>query len=87
MIDDVPVDLFGNGIELHAFRFIDRIEQGRERVAQVKAASTAVADVEHPLQLFHQRSLIEELLGLPCHRMSCGRLKAAFSFLHGSTRW
>ena len=46
VVDDVPVDLLVDAVDFAGRRFIDGIEQRRERVAQTEAAAAAVADVE-----------------------------------------
>ena len=62
MIDDIPVGLSRNRIELHALGFIDGIEQRRERMAKIEAAAAAVTDIEDPLQLLKKRPFVIERL-------------------------
>ena len=79
MIDDIPVNFFAYCVEFHTFRFIDRIKQGRKRVAQVETAPAALADVENALKFFLERISVIELIGLPGKRVPGRRLETAFS--------
>ena len=79
VVDDVPVELFGHAIEFHRVGFVDGVEQGRERVAEIEAAATAVTDIEDALQLGVERRIIVELVGPPVDRMASWRLEAALA--------
>src|SRR3954449_6672049 len=76
VVDDVPMDLLVDAIELERGARIDRIEQGGERMAEAEAAPTSVADVEHPLELFLERALVSERGIAPVERMMRGSLQA-----------
>jgi hypothetical protein len=65
MIDDVPVNLLGNAIDLHRVRFINSIEQRRKCIAKIKAATTAMTDIENTLKLLIKRLFGVEFIGLP----------------------
>jgi hypothetical protein len=56
VIDHLPEDLRLDARDLALRRRVDRIEQRRKRVAQAKAAATAVADVEYALELLLERA-------------------------------
>jgi hypothetical protein len=60
MIDDVPVNGLGDRVEFHTFGLVYRIEQRRERIAQIETATAAVANIEDTLELFEQRRLVIE---------------------------
>jgi hypothetical protein len=62
MIDDVPVNLLGHAIDLHRIRLVDRVEQRRKRIAEVKATTAAVADIKDTLKLLKERSFVVELV-------------------------
>ena len=51
MVDDVPVNRLGNAINFHRIRLVDSVEQGRKSVAQIEAATAAMANVEDTLKL------------------------------------
>ena len=76
MLHDIPIGLFGHRIQLTRLGFIHRVEQGRERMAQVEAPPTTVTDVEDPLELGIQGLIVTELWGAPLDRMACGSLQA-----------
>jgi hypothetical protein len=52
MLYNFPVILLGDTIDFHGRRFIDKVEQGRERVTQADATSTTMADVINSFQFF-----------------------------------
>ena len=79
MIDDFPIDFFGNAVDLHRLRLVDRIEQGRERVTQVEAATAAMADIEDTLKLLKKRSFVVEFFRLPVEWVPGWRLKTALA--------
>src|SRR5690606_18098125 len=79
VIDDVPVDLLVDGLDLTRARLVHRIEQRGKRVAQVEAAATAVTDIEDALELLEERLLVQELGIFPRNRMASRRLYAAFA--------
>jgi len=62
MIHDVPVNLFGHAIDLHRIRLVDRVEQRRKRITEVKATTAAVADIKDTLKLLKKRSFVVELV-------------------------
>jgi hypothetical protein len=62
VVNDVPIRRLRDTIELHAFRFIDGIEESRESVTETETAATAVANVENPLQLIKEARFLVELL-------------------------
>ena len=89
VIDDVPVDLLVDAIELERRARVDRVEQCREGIAQAEAAATAMADVEDALEFFLERGFVDELGASPVERMTRGSLQAAlaysgFSRAHGA---
>jgi hypothetical protein len=47
-------------VEFHTFGLVYRIEQRRERIAQIETATAAVANIEDTLELFEQRRLVIE---------------------------
>ena len=79
MIDDVPVNLFGNAIDFHRLRLVDRVKQGWKRIAKIEAATAAVTDVEYTLKLLKQRSFIVEFFRLPVEWVPGRRLKTALA--------
>src|SRR5262249_10521035 len=72
IVDDVPVDLLVDPIQLQGRRLVDRIEQSWKRVAETEAAATAVTDVENPLELLVERSLVIEGGVAPVERVTDG---------------
>jgi hypothetical protein len=74
MIDDVPVHLLRDAIDFHRVRFIDCIEQRWKRVAEIKAATAAVADIEDTFKLLKKRSFVVKFFRLPVERVPCRRL-------------
>src|SRR5690606_25416404 len=60
---DLGVVGLGHPVELAGRPLVDQLEQPREAVAQIEAAPTAVADVEHPLHLgLDGREVVEGLV-------------------------
>ena len=62
-----------HGIELARLRLIDQVEQPRERITEIEAASAAVADVEDPPGLPLERLGVVELGVSPVYGMAEGR--------------
>jgi hypothetical protein len=81
VIDDVPVNRLGNRIELHTLGLVDGIEQRRERMTQVEATPTPVANIEYALELFEERGLVVELVTFPIEGMASGSLKAPLAIV------
>jgi len=79
MIDDIPVNLFGNAVDFHRLRLIDRVEQGRERIAKIEAATAAVTDIEDTFKLLEKRNFIVKFFGLPVEWVPGRRLKTALA--------
>ena len=79
MIDDVPVNFLVYGVEFHAFRLVDCIEQGWKRVAQVEAAPATMADIEDTLEFPLKRVVVIEFVSPPGKRVPRRRLETAFS--------
>jgi hypothetical protein len=65
MIDDIPVNLLGNAINLHRIRFINSIEQRRKCITKIKAATTAMTDIKNTLKLLIKGLFGVEFIGLP----------------------
>ena len=86
MVHDLPVILLSNAIHFHRVRLVDEIEQNRKGIAKIETPATSVADIEYAFELVEQRLLIVEVVGSPVQGMACGRLEAAFSFVHGIPR-
>jgi hypothetical protein len=76
VIDYLPIVLLVHGIEVAGLRLVDQIEQRRKGVAEIEAASAAVADLEHPFELLIERLGIVELWFLPGEGMPRRRLEA-----------
>ncbi len=79
VVDDLPVDLLVDAVQLQGGRLVDGIKQGGEGVAQAEAAAAAVADVENPLQLLVERGLVVEFGVTPIERMARGGFEAPFA--------
>jgi hypothetical protein len=79
MIDDVPVNLFGNAVDFHRLRLVDRVKQGRERIAQIEAATAAVANIEDAFKLLKKRGFLVKFFGLPGKWVPGRRLKTALA--------
>jgi hypothetical protein len=79
VIDDLPVDLLGNAIDLHGLRLVNRVEQGGKRIAEIEAATAAMANVEDTLKLLEKRSLVVKLFRLPVKWVPGRRLKTALA--------
>ena len=79
MIDDVPVDLFGNAVDFHRLRLVNRVEQSRKRIAKIEAATAAVADIKDTFKLLKKRSFIVKFIRLPVERVPGRRLKTALA--------
>src|SRR5690606_3583961 len=69
----------GNRIQLFGFGGVDQVKQPRERIAQIEAAATAVADVEHTAQLVVQFLLVVEIRIIPVDNVPGWRIQAAFT--------
>src|SRR5689334_24136978 len=80
VIDDVPVNLLVDAVELEGFGFVDGVEQRRERIAEAEAAATAMTDVEDAFELLLERAFIVELGAPPVERMTRGLLETALAF-------
>src|SRR5262245_34206725 len=80
VVDHVPVDLLVDAIELQRLRRIDRVEQGREGIAQREATAAAVADVEDAFEFFLERGFVGERGRAPVERMTRGSLEAPFAY-------
>jgi hypothetical protein len=68
-----------DSVHFHRRAFIDKIEQGREGIAQTHTATTTVADVIDPLQFLVERRLIPEFGIILVQGVSGRRTEAAFS--------
>ncbi len=90
VVHDVPVDRLRHGVEFHAFRFVDRVEQRREGMAQVETATATVTNVEHPFEFLEQGLFVIEFVGLPVDRVTRGSLETAlatnFGIGHGEKK-
>jgi hypothetical protein len=62
MIDDVPVNLFGHATDFHRVRPVNRIEQRRKSITEVKATTAAVAGIKNALKLLKKRNFVVELV-------------------------
>jgi hypothetical protein len=89
MVDDVPEDRPGYGVELHALGFVDRVEERGKRVAEAETAAAAVADVEYALQLRRHCGIVVKCVVPPVERVPRGSLQAALAsiFWFGHGRW
>jgi hypothetical protein len=58
VIDDVPVILALDAVDLHRVGFIDQVEQGRKGIAKAYAAPTAMADIEDAFELVEDCGLV-----------------------------
>jgi hypothetical protein len=58
VINDLPVNLLVDAIDLAGRRLIHRIEQGGERLAQAEAPATAVTNIEYARQLLLEGGLV-----------------------------
>ena len=58
IVDHFFVVLGRNLVDFHALGVVYQVEKVRERVAKVKALTTAVADIEHTLHLFVECLLV-----------------------------
>ena len=54
-------------------------------MTEIEAATTAVTDIEYPLKLIEQRSVVVEFVRPPVERVTCRRVEAAFSLAHGKS--
>src|SRR5690606_4273068 len=79
VIHDLPEHLPVDAVQLAARRFVDGIEQRGEGVAEAETPPAAVADIEDPLQLFHERGLVVERRIAPVERVTRGRLETALA--------
>ena len=88
VIDDVPVDLLVDTVELERFTRIDRIEESGKRIAERETAPAAVTDIEDALEFFLERSFVNEAGTPPIQRKARGRLQAALAYagLRGAHR-
>ena len=77
VIHDQSVDILADAVGLQCFGGVNRVEQGREGVTQIKAATATVADVEDALDLTHERIFVIEPRLLPFQRFPLRRLQAA----------
>src|ERR1043165_719911 len=80
VIDDVPVDLLVDAVELERLARVDRVEQGREGIAQAEAAPAPVTDVEHALEFLLECGLVGERGAAPVEGMTRGSLQAPFAY-------
>ena len=78
VVDDFPVDLLVDAVDLARGGLIDRIKQCRKGVAQTEAAAAAVADVEDALELLVERGFVVEIGITPVERMPGGGFETAF---------
>src|SRR3989475_2761416 len=69
LLDDLPVVLLCNAVDLHGRGGVHQVEQGREGGAQVHAPPAAVADVEDAPELLLDLRLVVELGVLPVEPM------------------
>jgi hypothetical protein len=69
MIHHIPKDLFGDPVQLHRFRLIDRVKQRWKGIAQVEAATASMANIENPLQFFKQGFLVVKIRIFPIQWM------------------
>ena len=79
VIDHLPVVLFFNPIDFKCRRLVHQVEQGREGLTQTDAATTSMADIEHPLHLFEQRLFVIKIGAFPVQRMPGWRFQITFS--------
>ena len=79
MIDDVPVNGFGNAVDFHRVRLVDCVEQSWKRIAKIEAATAAVADIEDALKLLKKRSFRVKFFRLPVKRVPGRRLQTALA--------
>jgi hypothetical protein len=71
-VGDLPVVGRRHRIELAAFRIVDQVEQARERIAQIEAAATGVADVEDAVHLGFGFRPVGKVRIFPRDRMRVG---------------
>ena len=68
-----------DAIEFTGFRLVDQIKEPRKGIAQVEAAPTAMADVEHPLELGIDLIHVVVVRIVPVDPVTGRRIKAAFA--------
>ena len=79
VIDDLPVDLAIDAVELAARGGVYGIEQRRKGVAEAETAPAAMADVKDAAEFGRQGRGVVESRAAPVERMARGRLEAAFA--------
>jgi hypothetical protein len=82
LVDDLGEIALRDVAHLAALRGVDEIEQRRKCIAQAHAAPAAVADLEDPLELAIERSLVVEIGAAPIDRMPDRRVETAFAVSH-----
>src|SRR6267378_3798120 len=79
LVDDLPVVLSFDAVELQGGRVVHQVEQRRERRAQADAAAAAVADVEDAPELRLGFRLVPEPGIFPVERMPGRSLERSFA--------
>jgi hypothetical protein len=78
LVDDLPIVLFIDPVDLHRLARIDQVEQRREGAAQIDAAPATVADVENALEFGKALLLVEKVGVFPVERMADRGFEIAF---------
>ena len=79
VVNDLPVVLALDSIDLHGRGFVHQVEQFRKRVAQVDATATSVTNVKNTFQFVKYRSFVVKPRLILTERVARGCLETAFT--------
>jgi hypothetical protein len=83
LIDDLPVPLLPDAIDLAGGAFVNQIKQAGKTVAEAYATAAAVTDTEDALEFLEYILLVIELRIPPVQGVACRGLQIAFAYCHG----
>jgi len=82
LVDHLAIIGLGDAVHLHGFGLIHQVKKRGEGVAEADTATTAVADVENPLQFLVEGILVVKIRIFPFDGVTRRSLKTAFSITH-----
>jgi len=83
LIDDLPVPLLLDAIDLAGGAFVNQIKQAGKTIAEAYATAAAVTDIEDALKFLEYALLAIEFGIPPVQRVACRGFQIAFAYCHG----
>jgi hypothetical protein len=82
LIDDLPIPLLPDAINLAGGAFVNQIKQAGKGVAEAYATAAAMTDIEDALKFLEYALLAIEFGIPPVQGVACRGLQIAFAYCH-----